>query len=82
MLETFRNRRRPELAKPALLKSGIESADATIVASDLLGQAEHGQESPAWLITTSRDLAEHLLAVLLESRRLDRDVTDSIQARR
>ena len=31
-----------------------ESADAAIVASDLVGQAEHGHESPAWLFTTSR----------------------------
>ena len=35
-----------------------ESADAAIVASDLVGQAEHGHESPAWLFTTSRALAE------------------------
>ena len=34
-----------------------DSADAAIVASDLVGQAEHGVESPAWLITTSRRLA-------------------------
>jgi len=34
-----------------------ESADPHIVASDLAGQAEHGPDSPAWLITTSRDLA-------------------------
>lgn len=34
-----------------------ESADPHIVASDLVGQAEHGHESPAWLITTSRALA-------------------------
>ena len=34
-----------------------ESADASIVASDLVGQAEHGHESPAWLMTTSRPLA-------------------------
>jgi sulfopropanediol 3-dehydrogenase len=33
-----------------------ESADAAIVASDLVGQAEHGHESPAWLMTTSRAL--------------------------
>jgi sulfopropanediol 3-dehydrogenase len=37
------------------------SADAAIVASDLVGQAEHGEESPAWLITTSRDLAEEVI---------------------
>ncbi len=35
-----------------------ESADPLIVASDLVGQAEHGHESPAWLMTTSRALAE------------------------
>jgi sulfopropanediol 3-dehydrogenase len=34
-----------------------DSADAEIVASDLVGQAEHGHESPAWLFTTSRALA-------------------------
>ena len=31
-------------------------ADPTMVAADLLGQAEHGPTSPAVLITTSRDL--------------------------
>ncbi len=35
-----------------------ESADAEMVATDLLGQAEHGPTSPAILITTSRGLAE------------------------
>ncbi len=34
-----------------------DSADPEIVASDLVGQAEHGHESPAWLFTTSRALA-------------------------
>jgi len=38
-----------------------ETADASIVASDLVGQAEHGHESPAWLITTSRTLAEEVM---------------------
>ena len=38
-----------------------ETADASIVASDLVGQAEHGHESPAWLITTSRALAEEAM---------------------
>ncbi len=40
-----------------------ESADAEMVATDLLGQAEHGPTSPAVLITTSVELAE---AVLVE----------------
>jgi sulfopropanediol 3-dehydrogenase len=35
-----------------------DTADADLVASDLIGQAEHGPDSPAWLITTSRRLAE------------------------
>lgn len=38
-----------------------ESADAALVASDLVGQAEHGHESPAWLFTTSRTLAEDVM---------------------
>ena len=38
-----------------------DSADAAIVASDLVGQAEHGHESPAWLFTTSRALAEDVM---------------------
>ncbi len=35
-----------------------ESADAEMVATDLLGQAEHGPTSPAVLITTSEALAQ------------------------
>jgi sulfopropanediol 3-dehydrogenase len=38
-----------------------DSADPAIVASDLVGQAEHGHESPAWLFTTSRPLAEDVM---------------------
>jgi sulfopropanediol 3-dehydrogenase len=33
-----------------------DSADPALVASDLVGQAEHGPESPAWLISLSKDL--------------------------
>jgi sulfopropanediol 3-dehydrogenase len=40
-----------------------DSADPMIVASDLVGQAEHGHESPAWLFTDSRDLAEKVMAL-------------------
>jgi sulfopropanediol 3-dehydrogenase len=39
-----------------------DSADAEIVASDLVGQAEHGHESPAWLFSTCRSLAERVMA--------------------
>jgi sulfopropanediol 3-dehydrogenase len=39
-----------------------ESADASLVATDLLGQAEHGPDSPAWLVTTSESLGRAVLA--------------------
>jgi sulfopropanediol 3-dehydrogenase len=38
-----------------------DTADATLVASDLVGQAEHGPDSPAILVTTSRALADEVL---------------------
>jgi sulfopropanediol 3-dehydrogenase len=38
-----------------------DSADADLVAADLLGQAEHGPTSPAVLVTTSRQLASAVL---------------------
>jgi sulfopropanediol 3-dehydrogenase len=37
------------------------TADPRVVAADLVGQAEHGHESPAWLISTDRALAEAVL---------------------
>lgn len=39
-----------------------ETADPAVVASDLVGQAEHGHESPAWLFTTSETLARDVMA--------------------
>ena len=39
-----------------------ETADPAIVASDLVGQAEHGHESPAWLFTSSETLAKEVMA--------------------
>jgi sulfopropanediol 3-dehydrogenase len=38
-----------------------DTVDAEIVATDILGQAEHGYNSPAVLITNSRKLAEETL---------------------
>ena len=38
-----------------------ESADPEIVAFDLVGQAEHGYNSPAWLFTTSKKLADEVM---------------------
>jgi sulfopropanediol 3-dehydrogenase len=40
------------------------SADPALVATDLLGQAEHGPDSPAWLVTTSRTLGKAVLKEL------------------
>ena len=40
-----------------------DSADPAIVAADLVGQAEHGPDSPVWLITTSRELGLKVLAL-------------------
>ena len=37
------------------------TADPTTVATDLIGQAEHGPDSPVWLVTTSADLASEVL---------------------
>ena len=37
------------------------SADPDIVANDLVGQAEHGFDSPAWLITTDEALAHAVM---------------------
>ena len=39
-----------------------ESADPQIVAEDLVSQAEHGPDSPAWLFTTSKQLADDVMA--------------------
>lgn len=37
------------------------TADADIVAADLVGQAEHGYNSPVWLVTDDRALAEEVM---------------------
>lgn len=50
------------LAGPTeILVIADETADATLVATDLLGQAEHGPDSPAWFVTTSHKLGEAVL---------------------
>jgi len=50
------------LAGPTeILVIADESADAEMVATDLLGQAEHGPTSPAILITTSETLAQETI---------------------
>ena len=41
-----------------------EAADPEIVAVDLVGQAEHGYNSPVWLVTDNVDLAESVLKAI------------------
>ncbi len=41
-----------------------ETADPHIVAWDLVGQAEHGYNSPVWLVTTHRPLAEKVMKLV------------------
>ena len=41
-----------------------ETADAELVAADLLGQAEHGPNSPAALVTTSERLGREVIAAV------------------
>ena len=41
-----------------------DTADHMTLAVDLVSQAEHGPNSPVWLFTTSRDLAEAVLRTL------------------
>ena len=41
-----------------------KTADAMIVATDLVGQAEHGYNSPVWLVTDDRALAEKVMELV------------------
>ncbi|MEP3347657.1 MAG: histidinol dehydrogenase [Litoreibacter sp.] len=41
-----------------------KDADAHIVATDLVSQAEHGYNSPVWLVTDDRSLAEKVLDIV------------------
>ena len=40
------------------------SADAHTVATDLIGQAEHGPDSPVWLVSTSEGLATEVESII------------------
>ncbi|MEM9030452.1 MAG: histidinol dehydrogenase [Pseudomonadota bacterium] len=40
------------------------TADADIVAADLVGQAEHGYNSPVWLVATDRAIADRVLVLV------------------
>ena len=41
-----------------------KTADAHIVATDLVSQAEHGYNSPVWLVTDDRELAEKVMTLV------------------
>lgn len=41
-----------------------ETADPQIVAIDLAGQAEHGPDSPVWLVTTSAELGDAVIDLM------------------
>jgi sulfopropanediol 3-dehydrogenase len=41
-----------------------KTADPMIVVSDLVGQAEHGLDSPCWLFTTDRELGNKVLELM------------------
>ena len=41
-----------------------KDADPFIVATDLVGQAEHGYNSPVWLVTDDRALAEKVMEIV------------------
>ncbi|MEO0693879.1 MAG: histidinol dehydrogenase, partial [Pseudomonadota bacterium] len=40
------------------------TADPMVVATDLVGQAEHGYNSPVWLVTDDRPLAEEVMRLV------------------
>jgi sulfopropanediol 3-dehydrogenase len=68
------------LAGPTeILVIADDSADPSLVATDLLGQAEHGPDSPAWLITTSKALGQSVIAEV--ERQLDTLPTRDIASR-
>lgn len=54
-----------------------KDADPEIVAADLVGQAEHGYNSPVWLVSDDRKLAETVIelvpALIAELPQLNRD---------
>jgi sulfopropanediol 3-dehydrogenase len=41
-----------------------KSADPEVVTADLVGQAEHGYNSPVWLVTSHRPLAERVMELV------------------
>jgi sulfopropanediol 3-dehydrogenase len=56
------------LAGPTeILVIADDSADAELVATDIVGQLEHGPTSVGWLVSTSRSLAEQVIAAVKQA---------------
>ena len=43
-----------------------KSSDPMVVATDLVGQAEHGYNSPVWLVTDTREIADEVMRLVPE----------------
>ena len=56
-----------------------DSADPQIVAEDLVSQAEHGLDLPAWPITTSRTMADQVMGQM--DKHIVRTARDIAQSR-
>ena len=41
-----------------------KSSDPMVVATDLVGQAEHGYNSPVWLVTDTREIADEVMRLV------------------
>ncbi|PWG64533.1 histidinol dehydrogenase [Sediminicurvatus halobius] len=58
-----------------------DTADPELVAIDLVGQCEHGLDSPAWLITTDealgRKVLEHMPGLIADLPELQRDAAEA-----
>ena len=56
-----------QIAGPTeILVIADSSSDPLLVAADLVGQAEHGIDSPAWLISTSEEVAQKTMELVSE----------------
>jgi sulfopropanediol 3-dehydrogenase len=67
------------LAGPTeILVIADHSGDVELIAADLVGQLEHGPTSVGWLVSTSRDVAQEVLAAV--GRRIANLPTASVAA--
>ena len=57
-----------------------KSADKEIVAADIVGQAEHGYNSPGWVITTDKSLGEYVISANINITPAREIITPNISA--